>query len=562
MILCHNNYNMKKPVNNTPLDCMTRIASARIYLSDTEGKCPFDDSFKLFNQARYFAYNESYKTLNPNYKKPEASLYDRTKEKYNLTSYYANSAIRLGEGTFESQKSVQKDRISALEQKAEDIEKKLSRRKAEVTKKEKDVRKLEQYLSELKQNPSSKKKLTLNCFGTTKITGWTAVKGVKLKRGTEETTVYKLLYDDLYPALQRARANCSHTSYAYNNTLQKLENAKEIKNVRFSKNNPERRYNHIQLSGRADTPFKNYPVRVTHKKEGEITKFTVSFQLYNGEWTKFDTFFPYGSDLVQEALDSKESFPIAFGIEKRYDKHRKNWYLLFEAIFNLRKFVPIPCDIVKGAIGIDLNVGHIDFCETDKTGNIVDYGSIPYSVTGTSEENSISLNKALRTVAKQASRNGKPIIIEKLDTKKSKWKSTYRDKNLNRTYHLFPYARYTRMITRLALQYNTEVFEVNPAMTSRIGSLKYARFRNLPSHIAAAYVIARRGQGYEEEIPKVWKELARKGTNWKQWSNLWKANEKLVKNNFDYPNTERFKSNILLPSLSRNQKNEIPDILF
>ena len=553
---------MKQKPKNKVIECMTRLTSERIYITDPMGRCPFDTSLKLFNQAKYFAYNEAYKTLNPTYVESERSLHDRIVDKYNLSSYYAHSAQRLGEGTLNSQKTLQEDRIEELKQKVKDIGKTLSYRQAEITKKENDARALEKYISKLNQNPEGKHKLTLNCFGTTEITGYKAVKGINLKKETEETTVLKLLYKDLYPALRRARNKHSQTQYFYNNTVIKLENAQKIKKVQFCQNKQDRRYNYMQLSGRSDSDFKNYPVHVTPFEKDDTIKFKVEFQLYDKTRKEFITEFPHGSSLLKEALASEVKFPIAFGLEKRYDACRKRWYLIFDAVFDLRKIALIPGDIIKGAIGIDLNVGHIDFCETDRIGNPVEYGSIPYTVTGSSEENNQSLNKALRQVTKLADKKGKPIIIEKLDTKKSKWKSTYRDKALNRTYHLFPYARYTRMITRLALEYNTEVFEVNPAMTSIIGSLKYARTMNLPSHIAAAYVIARRGQGFEEKIPKAWKPLAGNGNNWKQWSNLWKVNEKLVKAKFGFANNERVKSNILLPSLSRNQENEIPDILF
>ena len=43
---------------------------------------------------------------------------------------------------------------------------------------------------------------------------------------------------------------------------------------------------------------------------------------------------------------------------------------------------------------------------------------------------------------------------------------------------------------------------VNPAYTSKIGKQKYSKARKLTVHNAAAYVIARRGQGFEDKYIK------------------------------------------------------------
>ena len=54
-----------------------------------------------------------------------------------------------------------------------------------------------------------------------------------------------------------------------------------------------------------------------------------------------------------------------------------------------------------------------------------------------------------------------------------------------------------------------EVIEVHPAYTSLIGKLKYVPQFNWTKDVAAAYVIARRSLGIEEEIPKAYKSLLR-----------------------------------------------------
>jgi hypothetical protein len=52
-----------------------------------------------------------------------------------------------------------------------------------------------------------------------------------------------------------------------------------------------------------------------------------------------------------------------------------------------------------------------------------------------------------------------------------------------------------------------QVVRVNPAYTSTIGKLKYAPLYNIDKDTAGAYVIARRGRGFKERLPKNYQEL-------------------------------------------------------
>lgn len=59
-----------------------------------------------------------------------------------------------------------------------------------------------------------------------------------------------------------------------------------------------------------------------------------------------------------------------------------------------------------------------------------------------------------------------------------------------------------KLAIRLALRRGLDVVQVNPAYTSVIGKHKYARPYGMSGHEAAAFVIARRGQGRQERLPK------------------------------------------------------------
>ncbi|MCL4294282.1 MAG: hypothetical protein KJ077_01070 [Anaerolineae bacterium] len=58
-----------------------------------------------------------------------------------------------------------------------------------------------------------------------------------------------------------------------------------------------------------------------------------------------------------------------------------------------------------------------------------------------------------------------------------------------------------KLVMRMALRRGMQVVQINPAYTSVIGRHKYAVLHRMSTHEAAAYVIARRGQGRDERLP-------------------------------------------------------------
>jgi len=63
------------------------------------------------------------------------------------------------------------------------------------------------------------------------------------------------------------------------------------------------------------------------------------------------------------------------------------------------------------------------------------------------------------------------------------------------------------LLERKGLKRGVAVRKVHPAYTSLIGKYKFSRSRNLSTHVLAGYVIARKGLGFKEEIPTLYKRL-------------------------------------------------------
>ena len=66
--------------------------------------------------------------------------------------------------------------------------------------------------------------------------------------------------------------------------------------------------------------------------------------------------------------------------------------------------------------------------------------------------------------------------------------------------HTLDYSRFEDCVSNMAVRNGIDLVEVNPAYTSQIAKQKYAGTRKIPVHNAAAYVIARRGQGFKDKL--------------------------------------------------------------
>jgi hypothetical protein len=73
------------------------------------------------------------------------------------------------------------------------------------------------------------------------------------------------------------------------------------------------------------------------------------------------------------------------------------------------------------------------------------------------------------------------------------------------------YKALLQKIEIVAKRNGIQVIKVNPAYTSIIGKLKYAPLYNIDKDTAGACVIARRGLGFKERLPKNYKELLKDG---------------------------------------------------
>lgn len=167
-----------------------------------------------------------------------------------------------------------------------------------------------------------------------------------------------------------------------------------------------------------------------------------------------------------------------------------------------------------GAIGVDINNDHLAISETDRFGNIVSLKNIPLVLYGKSSNQTKALiGDACKQVIEFALEKKKPVALEELNfqTKKKSLKENrvaYR-----RMLSSFAYNQIIQGIESQAFKNGIEVRHVNPAFTTMIGKINYAGKYGISVHHAAALCIARRMQGFSENLSRQTKVPTGKGTH-------------------------------------------------
>lgn len=196
--------------------------------------------------------------------------------------------------------------------------------------------------------------------------------------------------------------------------------------------------------------------------------------------------------------------PYTIEIKRRNDQ--------FYAFITVEEKLPeITITRDNGVIGVDLNAypSHIAWAETDRNGNLLEYGTIPMPELSSGRNNKREYYAWIYTkqLVKIAKGKGKAIVIENLNIKNKGKRGDYSGRKSRRIRHNFAYRKLLEKIKIEALRNGIQVIEVNPAYTSIIGILKYAPQFMVTKDIASAYVIARRGLGRIEKVPKHYRKL-------------------------------------------------------
>jgi IS605 OrfB family transposase len=205
--------------------------------------------------------------------------------------------------------------------------------------------------------------------------------------------------------------------------------------------------------------------------------------------------FAYGHDRILQAL--QEGGAISY----RLFRDEKGW-----RVFASLCIAPaaLTTSSIQGVIGVDINVDHLALAETDRFGNPIYKKSIPLNTYGKNHHQSKALiGDVCSSIIALAKAKGKTVIVEKLDfAKKKRALKEEGCAKKSRQLSSFAYNSIKENLRAKGYREGIEVKEVNPAFTSLIGRIKFAKRYGLSIHQAAALSIGRRFLGASERIPR------------------------------------------------------------
>lgn len=171
------------------------------------------------------------------------------------------------------------------------------------------------------------------------------------------------------------------------------------------------------------------------------------------------------------------------------------------------QFTPAPVPKVSrpieyGCIGIDMNPGSIGWAYVDGAGNLKGFGSIPIQMGLPSGKQDAQIVDACLQLARLADTRACGVVCESLDFGAKKTQSRERGSKYARMLSGWAYSRFYQLLESILSNRGICLFTRNPAYTSLIGLVKYARMYGLSSDVAAAIAIARRGMNKSERLPR------------------------------------------------------------
>lgn len=258
----------------------------------------------------------------------------------------------------------------------------------------------------------------------------------------------------------------------------------------------------INFIGSKDEPKGNQNCQLIYEKDLDYFSLRIRKDLEFME-NKNDKFFVvpnlqfylYREELIKAIEEGNTPFTF------RFLRKGRKWYV--QVIFTWILEEKNRTDVNIGAIGLDFNDGFISYSETDYYGNLIDRKHFPLHCHGGGNKAKSEMQETVAKIVQIAKQKEKPIVLEELDFKKTKAKTQKArgkaGKRYNKMVHALDYARYRTCFENAGFRNGVKIVFINPAYTSQIGIEKFGYRMKLNCHQAASYVIARKGQGFQDK---------------------------------------------------------------
>lgn len=197
---------------------------------------------------------------------------------------------------------------------------------------------------------------------------------------------------------------------------------------------------------------------------------------------------------IVSILKNKNS-PLTYKIIK--NKNRFYLYCTFEIQLEKEDYLTRSS---YGTIGLDFNKGFVTLSETNNFGDLIDTDVFRYRFRS-GKKTKTDLQKLANQIVQLSREKGKDLCIENLNFTKTKSKTDSKiGRQYNQMIHSLAYSQFINLIENSAFKNSVRIIKVNPAWTSWLAKKLYCPTMKLNVHIGAAYVIARRGQGYKDSF--------------------------------------------------------------
>jgi IS605 OrfB family transposase len=252
------------------------------------------------------------------------------------------------------------------------------------------------------------------------------------------------------------------------------------------------------ILGSKDETAGNQTCTATMQEDG---RFTLRLRLPDALKEKFgskyveikNVSFEYGKEAILASLNKTDGQALSY----RFKKDEKGWIVFVSTDLKKQEIVSKEGN---GVIGIDLNSDHIAYVETDRFGNPTTKEVIPWVSYGKTRNQLKAITGDIcKHIIEKAKETKKPIVVEKLDFKNKKL-ALREESNpkFARLLSSFAYGLFFLFLIARAFKHGIAIHQVNPAFTSIIGCINYAKRYGLSIHLAAALCIARRHQKFSE----------------------------------------------------------------
>ena len=327
----------------------------------------------------------------------------------------------------------------------------------------------------------------------------------KTKQGKQTEKDYLKEVQELRPKRKVLKNQMSQLIFKKNRTLQIMNRPMSFQcfaGKKLARSRAKQEISYEEFHQR-----RNHLISVCGRRQGKYSNNLFKFYVDEGfliyrcssenRGIKLDIKFHHDAEHLIKAVKMKHNTP---GKAVQYDLIDHGDYFIIRAVCDINT-EEIEFERSTGAVGIDINVDHIALCETDRHGNCVKLKTIKMALKG---KNTNQRKHIIRNVAKEAVlesvRSNKPFVIEKLDFNKKKSMMRYGNKRQNQTLSEFAYTQITEAMKSRCRKERIAIKEIDPAYTSRIAKDKYMKSMGCSIHMAASYVITRRGCGYIDTI--------------------------------------------------------------